>query len=48
MMGAMKTPKKGQLVVQAMVPVLGEVICNGDDNKTPPERDPGKRILAAW
>src|SRR5580704_13740486 len=43
-MGAMKAPQPGQLMVQAVVPVLRKVIGDANDEESPPERHPVENI----
>ena len=41
-MRAMKAPEPGHLMMQAMIPVLCQVIGHRDDKEAPPKRHPGE------
>src|ERR1700678_4117465 len=40
MVSAMEAPEPRELMVQAVVPILGKVVSDADDEESPPERHP--------
>jgi hypothetical protein len=38
----METPQEGHLVMQPVIPILGKIICNAYDQKSPPKGNPFK------
>src|SRR5580692_10586 len=44
-MGAVKSPQPRNLVVQAVIPVLGQVIGDADDKDSPEEWNPAEEVL---
>src|SRR5450432_1218413 len=44
MVSAVKSPKPWDLMVEAVVPVLGQVVGNADDEESPPKRNPGEHV----
>src|SRR6478735_5610551 len=45
MVGPVKAPKKGKLVVQPVIPVLSKVVCHSYYQESPPKWNPTENIF---